>query len=112
MANRNKSQQGQRTANEKRPRCAVKWKHRWQRGKRDTVVDMTGGAPLHTPHYSGPPPPPPIKGRMERGVRIHLSVVDHDELISTVRELRVQFRTPPPPLKAEWQGGSGMHPQP
>jgi hypothetical protein len=36
-------------------------------GKRDMVVNMTGGAPLHMPHYSGPPPP--IKGRMERGVQ-------------------------------------------
>jgi hypothetical protein len=26
------------------------------------------GAPLHTPHYFGPPPPP-IKGRMARGVQ-------------------------------------------
>jgi hypothetical protein len=53
------------------------------------------GAPLHTPHYSGPPPPP-LKAEWQGGSGIHLSVVDHDELISTVRELRVQFRTPPP----------------
>jgi hypothetical protein len=59
-------------------------------------------------------PPPPLKAEWQGGSRIHLRAVDHDELISTVRELRVQFRTPPPPppLKAERQGGSGMHPQP
>jgi hypothetical protein len=41
-------------------------------------------------------PPPPLKAEWQGGSGICLSVVDHDELISTVQELRVQFRTPPP----------------
>jgi hypothetical protein len=68
------------------------------------------GAPLHPPHYSGNPPPP-LKEEWQGGSRIHFRAIDHDELISTIRELRVQFQTPPP-LKAEWQGGSRMNPQP
>jgi hypothetical protein len=72
--------------------------------------DRRGGA-LHTPHYSGTPPPPPLKAEWQGGFGIHLSVVDQGELISTVRELHVRFRTPPQ-LKAEWQGGSGIKPQP
>jgi hypothetical protein len=69
--------------------------------------------PHFTRHTIPDPPPPPLKAEWQGGSGIHLSVVDHDELISTVRELRVQFGPPPPPpLKAEWQGGSGMKPQP
>jgi hypothetical protein len=50
------------------------------RGKHDTVVVMTGGAPLHTPHYSGPPPPPPsLKVEWQGGSGIHWEAVDHDE---------------------------------
>jgi hypothetical protein len=57
------------------------------------------GAPLHMPHYSRPPPPPPLKAEWQGGSGIHLSVVDPGELISTIRELHVQFRTPPPTAK-------------
>jgi hypothetical protein len=57
------------------------------------------GVPLKTPHYSRPPP---LKVEWQGGSRIHLSIVDQGELISTIRELHVQFWTPPPPpLKAE-----------
>jgi hypothetical protein len=81
------------------------------RGRRDTVVALTGGAPLHTPHYSGPPPPP-LKAEWQGGSGIRLSIVDHVDLISTVREFPTQFQTPPPSLlKAKQQGGSGMEPQ-
>jgi hypothetical protein len=45
------------------------------------------------PHYSGPPPP--LKAEWKGGSEIHLSTVDHDGLILIVRELRIQFRTPP-----------------
>jgi hypothetical protein len=58
------------------------------------------------PHYSGTtPPPPPLKVEWQGGSRIHLSVVDHDELISTIREFHVQFRTPPPPIKGRMARG-------
>jgi hypothetical protein len=50
----------------------------------------------HFTRHTIPDPPPPLKAEWQGGSGIHLSVVDHDELISTVRELRVQFRTPPP----------------
>jgi hypothetical protein len=60
------------------------------------VVDMTGGVPTsHATLFQTPPPP--LKAEWQGGSRIHLSTVDHDELISTVRELCVQFRNPPPP---------------
>jgi hypothetical protein len=73
------------------------------RGKRDTVVVMTGRGPTSHATLFRDPPPPPLKAEWQGGSGIRLSVVDHDDLISTVRELRVQFRTPPPPppLKAE-----------
>jgi hypothetical protein len=41
-----------------------------------------GGGALHTSHYSRPPPP--LKEEWKGGFGIHLSVVDHDELILTV----------------------------
>jgi hypothetical protein len=47
------------------------------------------------------PDPPPLKAEWQGGSGILLSTVDHDELISTIRELRIQFQTPPLPLKAE-----------
>jgi hypothetical protein len=46
-------------------------------------------------------PPPPLKAEWQGGSGIPLSAIDRDELISTVQELHVQFRTPPLPLKAE-----------
>jgi hypothetical protein len=49
------------------------------RGRRDTVVALTGGAPLHTPHYSGPPPPPSLKVEWQGGSGIHWEAVDHGE---------------------------------
>jgi hypothetical protein len=48
------------------------------RGKRDTVVVMTGRGPTsHATLFRTPPPP--VKGRMARGVRNPLEAVDHDE---------------------------------
>jgi hypothetical protein len=43
-----------------------------------------------------PPPPTSLKEEWKGGSVIYLSVVDHDDLISTVQELRVQIWTPPP----------------
>jgi hypothetical protein len=63
----------------------------------DTKGDTTGMGPfLDTPPFRTPPPPL-IKGRMEKGVRNRMSVVDLGTLILTAREMRSQFRTPPPP---------------
>jgi hypothetical protein len=42
-----------------------------------------------------PPPPPQLTAEWQGGSGIHLSTVDQGELISTVRELHVRFRTPP-----------------
>jgi hypothetical protein len=49
----------------------------------------------HFTRHTIPDPPPPLKAEWQRGSGIPLSVVDCDELISTIRELRVQFWTPP-----------------
>jgi hypothetical protein len=51
----------------------------------------------HFTHHTIPDPPPPLKAEWQGGSGIQLSTVDQGEIISTVRELRVQFRTPPPP---------------
>jgi hypothetical protein len=59
--------------------------------------------PHFMPHYSGPPHSP-LKAEWQGGSRIHLSVVDHDGLILTVRELRIQFQTPPP-IKGRMERG-------
>jgi hypothetical protein len=59
--------------------------------------------PSSIPHHSGPPPL--IKGRMAKGVRNRLSIVDLGTLILAAREMRAQFWTPPPPLKGRMAGG-------
>jgi hypothetical protein len=65
--------------------------------------------PLHTPHHSGPPPPPPpLKAEWQGGSGIRLNVVDQGELILTVPELHVRFRTPPPPLTAKGRTTRGL----
>jgi hypothetical protein len=62
----------------------------------DTEGDTTGVGPfVNTPPFRTPPPR--IKDRKARGVRNRLSVVDLGALILTAREMRAQFRTPPPP---------------
>jgi hypothetical protein len=55
------------------------------------------------PHFTGhtipdppPPPPPPLKAEWQGRSGIHLSTIDQGELISTLQELHVQFRTPLP----------------
>jgi hypothetical protein len=64
---------------------------------------MTGGGPTsHATLFQTPPPP--LKAEWQGGSGIHLSAIDHDELISIVRELCVQFRTPPP-IKSRMAGG-------
>jgi hypothetical protein len=107
-ANRNKSQWEQRTANENKPHRAFRCNKGGERETRHGGRHDKEGS-----HFTRLtiPDPPPLKVEWQGGSGIRLSVVDHVDLISTVRELRVQFRTPPLPLKAEQQGGSGMEPQ-
>jgi hypothetical protein len=65
----------------------------------DTKGDTTGMGPfVNTPPFR--PPPPLIKGRMAKGVQNRLSVIDLGTLILAAREMRAQFRTPPPPPSA------------
>ena len=53
-----------------------------------------------------------IKGRMAEKGWNHLSVIDLGALISIARKVHARFRTlpspPPPLLKVERQGGSGI----
>jgi hypothetical protein len=50
---------------------------------------------------------------MAKGVWNRLSIIDLGTLILTAREMRAQFRTPPPlRLNIEWQGGSGIESRP
>jgi hypothetical protein len=64
-------------------------------GKCDMVVNRKGGGPIS--HATLFWTPPPLKAKWQGGSGIHLSIVDHGELISTVRELHLRFRSPPPP---------------
>jgi hypothetical protein len=78
-------------------RCAVRWH---TGGKRETRHG--GRHDREGPHFTRhtiPDPPHPLKAEWQGGSGISLSAIDHDDLISTVRELRVQFRTPLPPIK-------------
>jgi hypothetical protein len=93
MDNRNKSQQGQRAANEKRPHCIVKWNTSGREGNVTQWLTCQEGP--HFTRHTISDTPPPLRTEWKGGFGIHLSVVDHDELISTVRELRIQFWIPP-----------------
>jgi hypothetical protein len=55
----------------------------------------------HFTRHAIPDPPLPLKEEWQGGSRIFLSIVDHDDLISTIQELCVQFWMPPPLLKSE-----------
>jgi hypothetical protein len=60
----------------------------------DRKGDTTGMGPfLDTPPFRTPPPL--IKGRMAKGVRNHMSVIDLGALILAARDMRTQFQTPP-----------------
>jgi hypothetical protein len=57
-------------------------------GNCDTVVNKTGGGPIsHATLFQTPPPS--LKAEWPGGSGIHLSTVDHGELISIVRELHI-----------------------
>jgi hypothetical protein len=71
-------------------------------GKHDMVGDMTGDGSHFTCHTI---PDPPLKEEWQGGFGIRLRTVNQGELILTVQELCVQFRTPPPPLKGIMLGG-------
>ena len=74
------------------------------REENDTKGDTTGMGPfLDTPPFRTAPPL--IKGRMEKGVRNHMRVIDLGTLILTAQEMRAKFRTPPPPLKGRMARG-------
>jgi hypothetical protein len=71
-------------------------------GKQDTVGDVIGDKSNFTCHTILDPP---LKVKWQGGSGIYLSTVNQGELILTVQELRVQFQTPPPPLKGRMAGG-------
>jgi hypothetical protein len=79
----------------------------------DTKGDTIGMGPfLDTPPFWTPPH---FKGKKARGVWNRFSVIDLGALILVSREMRAQFRTPPPPplcLKIEWKGGSRIQSRP
>jgi hypothetical protein len=92
------------TANEKRPRCVLSGIQVAERETRHGSRHDRRG-PHFTRHTIPDPPPPPLKAEWQGGSGIHLSVVDHDELISTVRELRPIPDPPPPPIKGRMARG-------
>jgi hypothetical protein len=61
--------------------------------------------PHFTRHAILDPPPPLLKVEWQGGSGIHLSTIDQGEFISTVRELHVRFRTPPPTAKGRTTRG-------
>jgi hypothetical protein len=87
--------------------CPIAWLSGVQvaKGKCGTIDNRTRGGPIS--HATLFRMPPPLKVEWQEGSGIHLSTIDQGELISTIRELHVRFRTPPP-LTAKGRTARGL----